>query len=147
MNKLLIIFFVSILFISCKKEEKFPKKLINKRIYESPYFICRNNLIVDNNYNFILTTYSIGTLDSADKFIIKGKFLEGNKVVYNGSNLADGFAFTENVEIFESDFGPQDIKYPIVRFKFNYWNVTKGQNDVGTMDFAVPKNGECEPGY
>lgn len=147
MRKIITIIIISVLSISCAKQEKFPKSLINKRLYVSPYFICRDNLIVDNDYNFTLTTYSIGTLNSADKYIIKGKFIEGNKVIYNGSNIADGYTFNENVEVFESDFGPQDIKYPIVRFKFNYWNVTKGQNDIGTMDFAVSKNGGCEPGY
>lgn len=146
MKKIITIILISILSISCTKE-KFPKSLINKTLNVSPYFVCRNNLIVDENYNFTLTTYSIGTLSSADKYIIKGKFIENNKVVFDGSNVVDGNTFNENVEVFESDFGPQDIKYPIVRFKFNYWNVTKGQNDVGVMDFAIPKNGECEPGY
>lgn len=146
MKKIMTIILISILSISCTKE-KFPKSLINKTLNVSPYFVCRNNLIVDENYNFTLTTYSIGTLSSADKYIIKGKFIENNKVVFDGSNVADGNTFNENVEVFESDFGPQDTKYPIVRFKFNYWNVTKGQNDIGVMDFAIPKNGECEPGY
>ena len=146
MKKIITIIFICILAISCTKE-KFPQSLINKTLYESPYFICRDNLIVDENYNFTLTNYSIGTLSSADKYIIKGKFIDGNKVVFNGSNVADGNTFNENVEIIESDFGPQDIKYPIVRFKINYWNVTKGQNDNGVMDFAIPKSGECEPGY
>jgi hypothetical protein len=146
MKKIMTIILISILSISCTKE-KFPKSLINKTLNVSPYFVCRNNLIVDENYNFTLTTYSIGTLSSADKYIIKGKFIENNKVVFDGSNVADGNTFNENVEVFESDFGPQDTKYPTVRFKFNYWNVTKGQNDIGVMDFAIPKNGECEPGY
>lgn len=147
MKKITIIILICIFTISCTKEEKFPKSLINKKLYESPYFICRNSLIVDDNFNFTLTTYSIGTLNSADKYIIKGKFIDGNKLVFNGSNIANGNTFNENIEIIESDFGPQDIKYPIVRLKFNYWNVTKGQNDTGVMDFAIPKSGECEPGY
>tara|TARA_R110002050_G_scaffold288470_1_gene440462 strand:- start:1402 stop:1851 length:450 start_codon:yes stop_codon:yes gene_type:complete len=149
MKKAITIFFISILVISCAEEKKeiFPKSLINKTLYLSPYFVCRNNLIVDENYNFILTTYSIGTLSSADKYIIKGKFIKGNKVVFNGSNVAGGFTYTENVDIFKSEFGSHDMQYPIVRFKANYWNVTKGENDVGIMDYAVPKNGKCEPGY
>jgi hypothetical protein len=147
MKKALSIIILFILSISCTNEEKFPKSLINKTLYKSPYFICRYNLIVDKNYNFILTTYSIGTLSSADKYIIKGKFVDGNKVIYSGSNIVDGETFDENIEFIESDFGPQNIKYPIVRFKFNYWNVSKGKNDIGIMDFAVPKNGACEPSY
>jgi hypothetical protein len=134
--------------ISCShKEEKFPTSLINKRLYMLPYFVCRDNLIVDKDYNFTLTTYSIGTLNSADKYVIKGKFIEGNKVVYNSSNQADGYTFLENVEFYENPSGPQNNKYPIVRFNFNYWNVTRGQNDIGIMDFSISKNGGCEPGY
>lgn len=147
MKKTLSIIIIFILAISCKNEEIFPKSLINKTLYKSPYFVCRDNLIVDKNYNFILTTYSIGTLSSADKYVIKGKFVDGNKVIYNGSNIADGETFDENIEFIESDFGPQNIKYPIVRFKYNYWNVSKGKNDIGVMDFAIPKNGNCEPSY
>lgn len=146
-NMKLKVLLILIIVTSCAKEEIFPKLLINKTLYLDPYFVCRNNLIVDENYNFILTTYSIGTLNSADKYIITGKFIEGNKVIFNGSNVANGNTFNEDIEIFESDFGPHDTKYPIIRLKFNYWNVTKGSNDIGIMDFAVPKNGECEPGY
>ena len=54
MRKIITIIIISVLFISCAKQEKFPKSLINKIPYVSPYFICRDNLIVDNNYNFIL---------------------------------------------------------------------------------------------
>lgn len=146
MKKLTLIILLSFLAISCTKD-KFPESLFNKTLYESPYFVCRNNLIVDENMNFTLTTYSIGTLSTADKYIIKGKFVDGNKIEFNGSNVADGFVFSDNFEIIKSDFGPQDIKYPIVRLKFNYWNVTKGQNDIGVMDFAIPKSGNCSPSY
>lgn len=147
MRKIITIIIISVLSISCAKQEKFPTSLINKRLYMLPYFVCRDNLIVDKDYNFTLTTYSIGTLNSADKYVIKGKFIEGNKVVYNSSNQADGYTFLENVEFYENPSGPQNNKYPIVRFNFNYWNVTRGQNDIGIMDFSISKNGGCEPGY
>jgi len=110
MKKTVTILFICFLTISCTKEEKFPKSLINKTLYLSPYFVCRDNLVVDENYNFTLTTYSIGTLNSADRYVITGKLVEGNKLIFNGSNVANGNTFNENIEIFEIHFGPVDFK-------------------------------------
>ena len=65
---------------------KFPTEFLNKPLYVSPYFVCRDNIFIDNDLNFTYTIYSIGTMASAEQAIVKGKLNSDGSITFNGSN-------------------------------------------------------------
>ena len=138
-----IIFLTSFLFIvlitSCVNELESlkEKKMINVNLYKKPYFVCRDILYIDNNKNFTLTTYSIGTLASADKYIITGT-LDNGKIEFTSSKKYGGFTLKDNYEILS-----QGDK-PYIRFKVSYKDNWRGGYSTSSIDF---QRSECEPGY
>lgn len=61
-------------------------ELLNRPLYESPYFVCRDNIVIDDNLNFSYTIFSIGTMASAEQAIIKGKLNLDGSITFSGSN-------------------------------------------------------------
>ena len=138
-SSIILIIFLS----SCENnKDVLFDQISNTNLYKRPYFVCRDKLYVDENRNFTLTLYSIGTIQSATKGIIKGTFLPNGEIKFNTRKSFDGFTFEDNYEI--STF--EDKSYPYIRFKANYKNNLKGGYSTAFMDFQIPKNG-CQQGY
>jgi hypothetical protein len=71
---------------STKIEDKFPREFLNKPLYESPYFICRDNIFIDDYLNFTYTIYSVGKLANSETRIVKGKLNLDGTITFLGSN-------------------------------------------------------------
>lgn len=123
-----------------------PPEFLNKPLYESPYFVCRDNLFIDNDLNFTYTIYSIGTMSTAGQTIVKGKLNSDGSITFNGSNK---YQFQENYmpteilakwDLNNSCYG--DAKCISLYSKF--FNTLKGGYEVSNHGFSTEK---CTPGY
>lgn len=138
---LTILFPLLFLCFGCTSNDDLLKSLLNTRMYEKPYFVCRGNLIINNDLEFVLTQYSMGTLESADKYIITGKLING-KIQFTSSNVYDGFTLQDTYEIM-TNYG--DNK-PFIRFKKGYKDNWQGGYKISSMDFQKAEEG-CREGY
>jgi len=138
-----IIFLTPLLFIllftSCTNELESlkEKKMINVNLYKRPYFVCRDKLVIDYDKNFTLTTYSIGTLASADKYVVTGT-LNNGKIEFTSSEKYGGFTLNDNYKIVS------DGNKSFISFKISYKDNYKGGYSTSSINF---QRSGCTSGY
>ena len=125
-------------------KHEIPSDFYNTTLYLEPYFICRENFILDKERTFTYTTYSVGTISTAEKAIIKGELNSNGTISFIGSN---DYKFVE-------DYKPTEIlskwdigKYgdtKVINLYSKWFNTLTGSYEETSISFA---HEQCEPGY
>lgn len=129
-----------------EQEEVFPVEFLNKPLYLSPYFVCRDNIVIDDNLNFTYTTYSIGTMASADKAIIKGRLNIDGSITFSGDNyyhFSEDYKPTEILSKWNLNSSCYGDAKCLSLFSRSF-NTLNGSYQETSVDFSTM---ECTPGY
>lgn len=122
-----------------------PSNFYGKNLYEAPYFICRETLVIQKNNTFTLTVFSIGTMATADKAVIKGKFNENGTITFFGNSQ---YQFSEDYKptklLSKWDVGSCCGDKKVINLYTTYFNTINGKEEESIKMFGAEK---CEPGY
>jgi hypothetical protein len=125
-------------------KHKIPSDFYNTTLYLKPYLVCRDNFILNKDRTFTYTLYSIGTIATAEKAIIKGKLNINGTISFIGSN---DYKFAEDYEPTEI-LSKWDIgKYGdtnVINLYSKSFNTINGSYEENSVSFA---HEQCEPGY
>ncbi len=122
-----------------------PKNFVGRQLYQGPYFVCRENLVIQKDNKFTLTLYSIGTLESADKAIIKGVLNNDGTIQFLGSSE---YKFSEDYKstkmLSKWDIGSCCGDKKTINLYSKSFNTIRGQEEENSMMFAAEN---CTAGY
>ncbi len=122
-----------------------PRELINKTLYTYP-FLCRNTLLINENYEFERVIHSTGNLSTSERMVIKGKFLPNGKIQFYTNNK---WYFKGNIkEEYMNDIWDLETRYlGIILSDYSY----KNTGDRTTTGYSSTKKtysiDECDSGY
>jgi len=122
-----------------------PPNFFGKPLYQAPYFVCRENLIIQKDNKFTITFYSIGTLASADKAVIKGKLNDDGTINFIGSSeyqFSEDYKPTQLLSKWEMGTCCGDKK--TINFFSKSFNTIKGEEEENAIMFGAEK---CTAGY
>lgn len=128
-------------------EEKLiiPPNFFGKALYQAPYFVCRENLIIQKDNKFTITFYSIGTLESADKAVIKGKLNDDGTISFIGNSeykFSEDYKPTQLLSKWEMGTCCGDKK--TINFFSKSFNTINGKEEETMVMFGAEK---CNAGY